>query len=210
MDTGPGPPFNQPPRSPSTFHQNSSAVTIQFVIIRYPTMSTVNKIVPKNMNTNLDPLPFENAQGDCPVPYLAPARSETQDTWLGPSQPNLNNRPCVAMFYEPNKAATNHPASGGNIPSPQHRHVVNSVANQAVAPQRRLILKPPQQQNATHPLGSIELAQAEEGKNSPGPNQPKRPINLEYFVFICAANNLISIPSSSNNKATGGPKDWEK
>ncbi|KNZ47125.1 hypothetical protein VP01_6664g2, partial [Puccinia sorghi] len=39
---------------------------------------------------------------------------------------------------------------------------------------------------------------------------PKQPINLEYFVFIRAANNLISIPSSSNNKATGGPKDWEK
>ena len=96
-------------------------------------MSTVSDILNDHINGVLDPLPFENAPGNRPLPYLAPATSETQDSWLGPSQPNTKHRKSVKLFYEPNKVASPNPAatktrnlsSAPSNPSPQCRPVVN-------------------------------------------------------------------------------------
>lgn len=155
-------------------------------------MSTVDEILGKHI-AHLDPLPFENIQGNRPVPYLTPTRSETQDTWLGPSQPTNHNHPAVKLFYEPNKDTAS-PGAAASNPSGQHC----------------LVFHPPQPQGRPVCSANIPSAQRRAPVIPPQPQELLRQITVEYLVFIKSANNLLSIPANPTNKPTGPPKEWEK
>ncbi|KNZ56384.1 hypothetical protein VP01_2416g5 [Puccinia sorghi] len=69
-------------------------------------MSTVDEILRED--NRLELISFKNTKGQRLVPYLAPARNNMQDSWLGPSQINPNNQhTAIRLSYKPNKTGPN-------------------------------------------------------------------------------------------------------
>ncbi|KNZ53937.1 hypothetical protein VP01_3097g4 [Puccinia sorghi] len=127
MESGPGPPncYQQPP--PSNFWLLSIVfLTISFAAI----MSTVDEILRDHLNP-VEP-PFENSQGDCPVPYLAPARNETQDSW-----PQQNPQPQAPRDRPQAKEA---PTPPGPI---QHNCTINIKCYVFICTANNLLSEPP-------------------------------------------------------------------
>ncbi|PLW36776.1 hypothetical protein PCASD_13256 [Puccinia coronata f. sp. avenae] len=93
--------------------------------------------------------------------------SETQESWLAPSIPNLNHRPAFKLFFEP---------TPGGFPS----------------------------QGAPSQTQSKELEQAQSLLNAPSPNEPLRPIHIDYMVY----NRVAPTPLAGKKK--GAAKGWEK